>query len=146
MAEIESDAEEFLKKLEEKHGGKIDRRNFSLWYGDSEGNIREAGVFVYRINGIYHYEDFKRRASILGFTVSSKKNEKYVKFERSFNSQDIVGVETVRKSAARAFIEKGKEAKEASAFSRVFLETVTKIQLKDGTVRFFQLVDKDFFN
>lgn len=146
MAETDLDAQEFLKKLEETHGGKIDRKSFSLWYGDSEGNIREFGVFLYRINGVYYYEDFKRRASILGFTVPDKKQNEYVKFERSFSSEDVESTEVVRKAEARKAIETGRNAKKAGVFSRLFLDTVLKVQLKDSTFRFFQLVEKDFFD
>lgn len=146
MAEIESNAQDFLNKIEEKHGGKIDKKTYSLWYGDSEGNIREFGVFIYRINGIFYYEDFERRSSILGFTVTRKNQEPYVKFERSFEPENIESMEVVRKASARSFIETGKAAKKAGVFSRTFLDTVLKIQLKDGTVRFFQVMEKDFFN
>ncbi len=146
MAERDSETQEFLKKIEETHGGKIDKKTFSLWYGDSEGNIREFGVFIYRINGVYHYEDFKRRASILGFTVPDKKADEYVKFERSFTFDEIESTLIVKKASARKYIETGKAIKKAGFIARLLLDTVLMVQFKDSTVKFFQLVEKDFFD
>ncbi|MCR4676736.1 MAG: hypothetical protein K5634_05865 [Sphaerochaetaceae bacterium] len=147
MAEIDGDSLEFIKELEKKFGGPVDKRTFSLWYGDSEGNLREFGVFLYRINGIYHYEDYKREPRILGFKVPQSNPEKYVKFERSFDPEGIASVTEVRKKYARAFC-KGEtgSVKAAGLFARLFLDTVHKIEFKDGTVKFFQLIEKDFFD
>jgi hypothetical protein len=63
--------------------------------------VREFGVFIYEINGIFHYEDFERRPSMFGFPIRAGKHQKpYVKMEGSFTPDMIESLSLVTKSQA----------------------------------------------
>ncbi|MDY4889724.1 MAG: hypothetical protein SO135_08320 [Sphaerochaetaceae bacterium] len=144
----EQDAMEFLMEIEACRGGKIGWKTYSTWFSDSS-NIREYGVFFYEINGIFYYEDFERKPSLLGFTLpQSKKTPKYVKLEGSFAGSDVTRILRMSKNRAQSYLEhQEREAliREANLFDRLFKQLVTMVELSDGKRFFFEFMnDKEF--
>ena len=66
----------------------------------------EFGVFFYRCEGRFHFEDFERSPSLLGISLKPKRSKTpFVKFEGSFAASDVVLTRPVPKSAARQVID-----------------------------------------
>ena len=138
------DAALFLKEREEKLGGKITYRAYALFYGSSGGEKREYGVFLYSNGNTFCFEDFEREPQILGIPIKRKNKEPYVKLEHSFKKSDVVDVEKVYQSSALDVIAGlASKAKRASGIGKVLKKTVTAVTLSDGTVYFFELMDKN---
>jgi hypothetical protein len=147
---MESDAEVYLKGLEEKRGGKLAWRTFSTYYANNNGIVRDHGVFLYEINNHYWYEDFEHTAQIFGIPLRKSKNaEPYVKYESDFGPEDVKSIRTVTKKAATDYCKgykKYEKLKPAGLFAKIFCQCVTEFALKDGTVLFFELMDKTLSN
>ena len=147
---MESDAEVYLKGLEEKRGGKLTWRTFSTYYANNNKIVRDHGVFLYEVNNHYWYEDFEHTAQIFGIPLRKPKNaEPYVKFESDFGPEDVKSIRTVTKKAATDYCKgykKYEKLKTASFFAKMFCQCVTEFALKDGTVLFFELMDKTLSN
>src|SRR5690554_3996424 len=98
---MEQEAQQFIEELEKRFGGKVGYRTYSTWFASDEGLLREFGVFVYEINGTFHYEDFERKPSIFGFSLRPRKNQPpYVKMEGSFTKEMVKSTSVVTKSQA----------------------------------------------
>ena len=147
---MDNDAEVFLKNLEEKRGGKIDWRTFCMFYADSNGKVCEHGVFLYEVNKHFWYEDFEHLPQIFGFNLPKPKHaEPYVKFEADFSPEVVKTVRMVKEKSAVAFCKgykKYEKLKVAGTFTKLFCQCVTEIALQDGTVLFFELMDKTLEN
>lgn len=137
----------FLKELEEKHGGKITERTFAIWALLPPGKEFSSGMFLYRIDDAYYYEDFdKGDMNILGFTIKRKRDTPFVKTEGSFLASDVENVICVTKNdALKYYLRKSTNSyyvlKKASALKRFFKECVYATTLKNGDVFFFQMMD-----
>lgn len=140
----------FLNEREERFGGKITWRGFSLFYGDSNGNIREKGVFVFKIGKIFHFEDFEVTQKFLGLPIFNKKSDaesKYVKFEGSFDPSEITNSYYVKRSDAVLFVNgKSPKAKPVSKLSRFFKEVVLAFEFENGSVKYFEVAGKEFLS
>lgn len=137
---------QFLAEREQRFGGKIVWRAFSLFYGDSEGNIRENGVLVFQIGNTFYYEDFeKTQNNILGIKVEPKNKTEYVKFEGSFKAINVRGIDYVKRSDAINYIKgKTQKVRTVSAAARFFKEVVMSIEFEDGTMKFFEVSGSEF--
>jgi hypothetical protein len=143
---MEKEEIDFLKEKEELYGGHITFRSFATWFASSKGVIRDHGVIIYRIDDTFHYEDFKHRNSILGFTLPESKSEKehpYVKYESSFRASSILEIRTVKQSAARlaAEAESSVPAKKAGTLAKIFSKLVTAVILANGEVLYMELIN-----
>jgi len=147
MPQVESREElDFLRDLEQRRGEPIGYRTFSTFYADSDGNVRDFGVFFYHCKDRFWYEDFEHEPTFLGIKLRPRKSEeKYEKFESSFSPLDVVSIRKVVKSNARncalgyMSFDKLKTANPVLSF---FRETVTEFCLSDGRKLYFQLIDK----
>ncbi|MDC7245576.1 MAG: hypothetical protein PQJ47_06660 [Sphaerochaetaceae bacterium] len=146
---MNEDAQEFIDNLEKRFGGKVDYRTYSTWFASTEGIIREFGVFIYEINGIFHFEDFERKAALFGIALTSKKKKpEYVKMEGSFERDQIESITQVTKSKATSCAKQSIKASmipTASTLERIFSPLVTRVALKDGTNYFFELINHKEF-
>ncbi len=147
---MDNEATTYLKGLEEKRGGPLTWKTFSTFYADSNGIVRDHGVFLYEVNNHFWYEDFEHTANIFGVPIKrSKKAPPYVKFEASFAPEAVKSIRTVKKNAATAFCKgykKYEKLKAANLFDKIFCQCVTEFVLEDGTVLFFELMDKTLSN
>lgn len=147
---MDNEATAYLKGLEEKRGGIIEWKTFSTFYANSNGIIRDHGVFLYEINNHFWYEDFEHTAHIFGFPLKKPKNaEPYVKYEDSFTPEDVKSIRTVKKNAAIAFCnghKKYEKLKDANWFDKIFRQCVTEFALNNNTMLFFELMDKTLSN
>lgn len=137
------DALSFLGELESRFGGKITFRTFASFYADNSGIVRDHGVFLYVIDGVFRFQDFKPENSILGIPV--KRKSEYVKFESSFSAQDVRTLRIVRRKAAEDFCMGYKafeKIKEASLLTRILCETVLEIGLENGSFLYFRFMDR----
>jgi len=138
---MEDEAQQFIQDLETRFGGSITYSTYSTWFASSEGITREFGVFVFVINGVFHFEDFERKPAIFGFALKPKKNEpKYVKFERSFRANDVKSVTLVSKAKALSCADgyiKHETIKPANRFEKLLRPIVTRLDLADGITYFF---------
>ena len=147
MPQVKSREElDFLQDLEKRRGNPIGYRTFSTFYADSDGNVRDFGVFFYQCQDRFWYEDFDHEPTFLGIKLKPRRSDyKYEKFESSFSPLDVVSIRKVVKSKARncalgyASFEKLKAANPVLSF---FRETVTEFRLSDGRLLYFQLIDK----
>ena len=100
---MEDDAQKFIEALEARFDGKVEYRTYSTWFASDARIIREFGVFIYEINGVFHFEDFERKPSMFGFSIKPRKNQPdYVKMEGSFLPVTVESVTIVTKSQADA--------------------------------------------
>ena len=147
---MDKDAEIFLKSLEEKRGGPIEWRTFCVFYADSKGKICEHGVFLYEINKHFWFEDFEHLPQLFGFQLPRPKHAApYEKFEADFGPEAVKEIRIVKKKSAVAFCKGNKKyekLKAAGAITRLLCQCVTEIALEDGTVLFFELMDKTLEN
>ncbi len=144
------DGNEFIKGLETKRGCPVGWRTYSTFYADSNGVVREYGVFLYEAGGRFWFEDFEHEPQILGFKLPKSKNAApYVKFESGFDPNDVLETRTVKKNVAKSFaggFKPHSKVKAAGTFARFFSQCVTEVALKNGTVLFFELPDKTLLN
>ena len=141
------DGNEFIKGLETKRGCPVGWRTYSTFYADSNGVVREYGVFLYEAGGRFWFEDFEHEPQILGFKLPKSKNAApYVKFESGFDPNDVLETRTVKKNVAKSFAGGFKPHSKAGTFARFFSQCVTEVALKNGTVLFFELPDKTLLN
>lgn len=141
----DNDSEAFLNDIEQRRGGKITFRTFSTFYADSDGNVRDYGVFLYMVNGVFWFQDFEHENSFLGFKLSRRRDEEYEMFESSFSPLDVVSSRTVMKKAARYCATGHRDfskLRKANPVIGFLSETATEIKLNDGRTMYFQLMDK----
>lgn len=147
---MEDDAKQFIENLENRFGGKINYRTYSTWFGSDTGVVREFGVFIYEIDGVFHFEDFERKPSMFGFSIKPRKNQPaYVKMEGSFTAKEIQSISVVTKSNAMACVQgyrKQSSIEPAGTLQKIFSPLVTKVVLQNGLTYFFELINhKEFF-
>ncbi len=146
---MEDDAKKFIEDLEARFGGKVGYRTYSTWFASDAGIIREFGVFVYEIDGIFHFEDFERKPSMFGFSIKPHKNQPaYVKMEGSFLPEKIQSISIVPKSQASACAQGHREQASiapASTLQKLFSPLVTRVVVSDGTTYFFELINHKEF-
>lgn len=140
------DTTAFLKEKEERLGAKIRFKTYSTWYGEIGGEKREWGVFLYSDGKVFILEDFNREPSILGFKITEKKNNDYVKYERTFLVSQIVDIlQVTRNSAEKSVTLERDFSKPANLFAKAVQKLVTKVVLDDGSILFFEMMShKDF--
>ena len=144
-ADIDNDSEAFLNDIEQRRGGSISFKTFSTFYADSDGNVRDYGVFLYMVNGTFWFQDFERENTFLGFKLSRRRDEEYEMFESSFSPLEVVSFRTVLKKAARKCATGFKDfakLKKANPVIGLLAETVTEVKLENGRTLYFQLMDK----
>ena len=137
---------DFLSDLQARRGAPIGYRTFSTFYADTDGNVRDYGVFLYECEGRFWFEDFEHEPSFLGFRLRIRQSEcKYEKFESSFSPLDVVSLRKVVKAKARRCalgeisIDSLRTANPVLSF---FRETVYEFRLADGRALFFSLMDR----
>lgn len=146
---MEDDAQAFIAELESRHGGPVGWRTYATWYGNNEGVIREFGVFFYWAVDQFHFEDFERTPSILGISLKPKRpKQKFIKYARSFTSSDVVLTRPIAKSVATKVIEgkwSGERIRETNFLDKIFRQMVEMVVLTDGTIHFFELMNRKEF-
>ncbi len=136
--------QDFIRSLEEKYKGTIGWKVFSIWYGDSNGNIRDYGVMLFQMDdGLFRFHDYKHIQKFLGIEIHPKNEEPYVPFDGSFRAEDVTEIVTVtRKDAARS-INKGIRPRRANILQRLFSETVSMV-CTPRTTFYFEFPDREF--
>jgi len=146
---MDEDAQTFIAELETRRQAKISWKTYATWYGNNRGTSRQFGVFLYRCEDTFFFEDFERNPSMFGIALKSKKKkELFVKYEGSFALADVVSTVQVVKSHAQKVTEgirKPEELPRVNIFDRVFRQLVEMVTLKDGSVHFFELIDRKAF-
>ncbi len=138
--------QDIIGSLEEKYGAGIRWKVFSIWYGDSDGNIRDYGVLLFQMeDGLFRFHDFKHIPRFLGIEIHPKNELPYVPFDGSFRASDVIEIETVSKKDAARCIAAGKQAQKAGPLKRFFREMVTMVRTKDRTY-YFEFPNKEFIN
>ncbi len=132
-----------IESLEQEFNGKIRWKSFSIWYADSDANLRPYGVFLFLIDNIFRFRDYKHVKTVLGFEIKEKKPEEYVPFNGSFNLEDIKFVAKLTKKKALRCIAAGKKATASPLIARIFMDTVLLVDTGDKQY-FFQFPDKEF--
>lgn len=138
-----------LKELEEKRGGKIGKRTFSLWCILPNGKLYEHGMFVYEIDGTVYYEDFEKQSiNIFGFNIQKKNKEPFIKTEGTFSKNDVERTIKVSKKAAMKYAKSENKnpavLKKAGKTVRFFAPCTDAVVLKNGDVYFFELLNNIF--
>ncbi|MGX8685741.1 MAG: hypothetical protein ACSW73_02825 [Spirochaetales bacterium] len=90
-----------IESLEQEFNGKIRWKSFSIWYADSDSNLRPYGVFLFLIDNVFRFRDYKHVKTVLGFEIKEKNPEEYVPFNGSFNLEDIKFVTKLTKRRLR---------------------------------------------
>jgi len=146
---MDEDAQAFIAELETRRQAKISWKTYATWYGNNRAISREFGVFLYRCEGTFYFEDFERNASMFGIALKSKKKkELFVKYEGSFALDDVVSTRQVVKAHAQKVTEgitTTEELPTVNMFDRVFRQLAEMVTLKDGSVHFFELIDRKAF-
>lgn len=139
-----AEAAEFIKELETRLGSRITWRTFATWFGSSEGQIREYGVFLCALEDERFYaEDFERLPQILGYTIRQKNRPKYEKYSIIFPKESIKSISVVKKSQAESSSRAASRVplSPAGRFSRILFPLVTQVVLDDGRIYFFELIE-----
>lgn len=145
---MDQNAHDFIKELEEAYGQPIGWRTYSMWFGHSDGTVREFGVILFLIGDIIHYEDFEKQRSLLGFQLPKKANTPaYVKMKGSFSRKDVVDIQKVAKTSAEAWLRTSvpQPPRPVGKLASLLRQTVTMVTLRDGTRMFFELLDEKAF-
>lgn len=136
--------QDMIRELEEEFKGRIEWRTFSIWYADSDLNVRTYGVFLFLINGVFHIRDYKHTRTVLGIKIRDKDSDDYVQFNRQFALNDIRNIYRVTKSKAKRCLAKGiRIDKDSALFFRIFKETVILVDT-ENTQYFFEFPEKEF--
>lgn len=146
---MDEDAQTFLAELEAKRQAPIRWKTYATWYGNNQGISREFGVFLYRCEDTFYFEDFERNPSMFGIALKSKKKgAPFVQYENSFALTDVLSTRSVTKALALKVtqgIKKAEELPTAHTLDRIFRQLVEMVTLKDGSVHFFELIDRKAF-
>ncbi len=146
---MEDDALEFIAELEKKRGGPINWRTYATWYANSNQMLREFGVFLYQAQDAFYFEDFERNPSLFGISLKPrKKQEPFVKYEGSFERKAVVSTRPVPKVLALKVAQGSllpNKIRTVNFFDRIFRQLVEMVELKDGTIHFFELMDRKQF-
>ena len=146
---MDEDAQTFIAELETRRQAKISWKTYATWYGNNRGISREFGVFLYRCEGTFFFEDFERNPSMFGISLKSKKKrEPFVKYEGFFALEDVVSTYQVVKAHAQKVTDGLKTTEELPSINlidRIFRQLVEMVTLKDGSVHFFELIDRKAF-
>lgn len=132
-----------IDSLEKEFNGKIKWRTFSLWYADSDSNVRPYGGFLFLIDNVFRFRDYKHVKKVLGIEIKDKNPEKYVQFNSSFNLEDVRNVCRVTKRKALRCIAGRRKATASPLIARIFMDTVLLVDTGDKQY-FFQFPDKEF--
>jgi len=146
---MEEDAQAFIAELEKKHQGEITWRTYATWYGNDKEILREFGVFLYRCRDTFYFEDFERNPSMFGISLKpKKKKEPFQKYEGSFSVSEVTATRQVSKSQAQKVAQGFKNQdtlSTANIFDKIFRPMVEMVTLNDGSVHFFELIDRKTF-
>ena len=75
-----------------------------------------------------------------------RQKEKYEKLEVSFPVSAIKSIQRVTKRSAQLSVMNGRDmSRSANTFDRILRTLVTKVELDDGTVLFFEMIDHKEF-
>lgn len=143
----DQDAMEFLTEIETRRNGKISWKTYCTWFSDCI-NIRQFGVFLYKVGETFYYEDFERKPSFLGFEIKQKNAPKYEKLEGSFLASDVKNIVRLTKNRAMAFLthqEREDKLRPSNGFERLFSQLVSMVELQDGSRLFFEFLDEKEF-
>ena len=132
-----------IDSLEKEFNGKIRWRTFSLWYDDSDSNLRPYGVFLFLIDNVFHFRDYKHVKKVLGIELKDRHPEEYVPFNGSFRLEDVTGVYRVTKRKALKCIAGRQKATASPLIARIFMDTVLLVDTGDKQY-FFQFPEKEF--
>jgi hypothetical protein len=143
---MDDETKQFLEDLENQYDGKITWKTFATWYGCSDSTFREYGIFMFKINNIFYFEDFEKKHSIFGMDFKPKKKNKvkYVKLKRNIDAENIIKVFKVSQANALQVIKHRKDPstiEEINLFDKIFKKSVAAVELKDGTYHFFELLN-----
>ncbi|HQB55231.1 MAG TPA: hypothetical protein PK909_07080 [Sphaerochaeta sp.] len=144
---MDDDAQKFIEELETRRGGKLSWRTYATWYATTKGVFREFGVFLYKVNDSFFFEDFERQPALFGLSLRPRKGRKpFVKYEDSFACTGVESVRTICRSDALKMIRQPtRPVRDASWFDKAFRQVVEMVLLKDGTVHFFEVMDRKEF-
>lgn len=146
---MDEDAQAFIAELETRRQATISWKTYATWYGNNGGISREFGVFLYRCEGAFFFEDFERKPSMFGISLKPKRNTiAFKKYESSFPLEDVVATRQVIKAHAQKVTEGIRTVEELpriNMFDRIFRQLVEMVTLKDGSVHFFELIDRKAF-
>ncbi|NBK21849.1 MAG: hypothetical protein EOM68_07470 [Spirochaetia bacterium] len=146
---MDEDAQAFIAELETRRQAKITWKTYATWYGNNHAISREFGVFLYRCEDTFFFEDFERNPSMFGISLKSKKKkEAFSKYEGFFALGDVVSTRQVVKTQAQKVansVLKTDDLSVVNLFDRVFRQLVEMVTLKDGSVHFFELIDRKAF-
>ena len=146
---MDEDAQAFIAELETRRQAKISWKTYATWYGNNRGISREFGVFLYRCEGTFFFEDFERNPSMFGISLKPKKQKTAcLKYEGSFALEDVVSSRQIIKTQAQKVSEGIRTAEDlakVNVFDRIFRQLVEMVTLKDGSVHFFELIDRKAF-
>ncbi len=146
---MDEDAQAFIAELETRRQAKISWKTYATWYGNNREISREFGVFLYRCEETFFFEDFERNPSMFGISLKSKKKQApFVKYEGFFLLEDVVSTRQVVKTHAQRVTEGTRTTDElptVNMLDRIFRQLVEMVTLKDGSVHFFELIDRKAF-
>ena len=146
---MDEETKAFLADIEQRRGGQISFKTFSTFYADNSGKLCRYGVFFYRVNGMFWFQDFEHVPSFLGFNLTRKKDSEYQMFEACFSPSDVVSIRKVWKKSVIKCAMYGKDFFKLRRFNPVlgFLsESATEFTMKDGRLLYFQFMDKTVQN
>jgi len=146
---MEDDAQAFIEELQERRGATITWRTYATWYGNNRSILREFGVFLYRVQDTLYFEDFERSPSMFGIKIQpKKKKEPFIKYEGSFAIEEVSRTLPVLKTHAAQVAAGNRNKQELYSprlFDKIFRQMVEMVELKNGTVHFFELMDRKQF-
>ncbi len=146
---MEDDAQAFIAELEARRGATITWRTYATWYGNDRKIVREFGVFLYRADDTFYFEDFERTPSLFGLALKPRKpKEPFVKYEGSFQLAEVKSTRPIPKAIAMKVALgdlAATQVREATALDKIFRQMVEMVVLTDGTVHFFELMNRKQF-
>lgn len=146
---MEEDAQAFIAELETRHEAPLTWKTYATWYGNNHEVFREFGVFFYRCKNAFYFEDFERNPTLFGINLKPKKAKgPFIKFEGSFHLDEVQDTRPIPKTLAFKIIEGRRDVtsvRNPNLLDRTFRQMVEMVTLKNGTVHFFELMDRKQF-
>lgn len=146
---MEEDAQAFIAALETRHEAPLTWKTYATWYGNNHEVFREFGVFFYRCKNSFYFEDFERNPTMFGISLKSKRAKTpFNKYEGSFSLEEVEDTRPIPKTLAAKIIQGRRDiasVRHPNLLDKLFRQMVEMVTLKDGTVHFFELMNRKQF-
>jgi hypothetical protein len=146
-----TEANAFLKQLEEENGGNITFRTFCRLYGFSDGRSTDLGGLLYTVDtGKIIFEDFEKENNGIAALFTRRTKVPYEKFKITQDVNTIEHLRYVSQAAVKRQLGEHKEVtviRELSGFRKILFKPILELSFSNTHSWFIEVLeDKAFMN